>query len=64
VKVVWFDMDAALATLEDTTSLKERFPNAPAWGQAAPKKRGNVSTDMPKEAGEQPKEAMEDKQLQ
>ena len=57
-------MDAALATLEDATALKERFPNAPAWGQAAPEKRGNVSTDMPKEAGEQPKEAMEDKQLQ
>jgi hypothetical protein len=64
VKVVWSDMDAALATWEDATARKEHFPNAPAWGQAAPEERGNVSTNVPEEAREQPKEAMEDKQLQ
>jgi hypothetical protein len=46
VKVVWSDMDTTLATWEDATPLKERFPHAPAWGQAASEERGNVSPDM------------------
>jgi hypothetical protein len=40
VKVTWSDLDPALATWEDTTALKERFPCASAWGQVAPRRRG------------------------
>lgn len=44
VKVVWSGMDAELATWEDAEALYNRFPRAPAWGQAVIEERGNVST--------------------
>jgi hypothetical protein len=56
--------NTALATWEDATTPKERFPNASAWGQATPEEQGNVSNDMPEEAGEHPMEATENIQLQ
>jgi hypothetical protein len=58
VKVTWSDLDPALATWEDTTALKERFPCAPAWGQAAPQGRGNVKPALQEEAaGREEKQA-------
>jgi hypothetical protein len=44
VEVVWSGMDAELATWEDVEALYNRFPRAPAWGQAVIEERGNVST--------------------
>ncbi|WVZ53351.1 hypothetical protein U9M48_004311 [Paspalum notatum var. saurae] len=35
VKVAWSGLPHSSATWEDYTVLKERFPDAPAWGQAA-----------------------------
>jgi hypothetical protein len=32
-KLVWSGLDAALTNWEDVMALKERFLNAPAWGQ-------------------------------
>jgi hypothetical protein len=45
VKVVWSGMDDSLATWEDLKALQDRFPHAPAWGQAAFQDRGNVSSN-------------------
>ena len=50
VKVTWSDLDPALATWEDTTALKERFPCTPAWRQAVPQGRGNVRPGLQEEA--------------
>jgi hypothetical protein len=44
VKVIWSDMDESLATWEDLKALQDRFPHAPAWGQAAFQEQGNVSS--------------------
>jgi hypothetical protein len=44
-------MDESLATWEDLKALKDRFPHAPAWGQAAFQERGNVSTDTQDNVG-------------
>ena len=32
--IQWSDQPDALATWEDLEELKQRFPHAPAWGQA------------------------------
>lgn len=42
--VQWSELPASLATWEDLTSLRQLFPRAPAWGQAAPYPGGNVSS--------------------
>ena len=44
VLVLWSGLDASLATWENRDALKNRFPNAPAWGQAVFEEEGNVST--------------------
>jgi hypothetical protein len=44
VFVQWSSILAKLLTWEDMESLKQRFPRAPAWGQAAAFGGGNVST--------------------
>ena len=44
VLVKWSSWPSSLATWEDLISLQQRFPRAPAWGQAASQGRGNVST--------------------
>ena len=41
--IKWFGLHPSLATWEDLEPLKQRFPNAPAWGQAGPKGRGSVT---------------------
>jgi hypothetical protein len=45
VKVRWSGMVPELATWEDTTALRAKFPVAPAWGQAVFQERGNVGND-------------------
>lgn len=42
--IKWSDWPDALATWEDLVVLKQSFPFAPAWGQAASQRRGNVSS--------------------
>jgi transposase InsO family protein len=44
IKVQWSDMEEALSTWEDDKALRARFPEAPAWGQAAFEGERNVST--------------------
>ncbi|KAK3121665.1 hypothetical protein QOZ80_8BG0658470 [Eleusine coracana subsp. coracana] len=44
VLVKWSGMDESLATWEDLESLRQRFPRAPAWGQARSLGGGDVST--------------------
>jgi hypothetical protein len=46
VKVTWSGMDESLATWEVLKALQDRFPHAPAWGQAAFQERGNVSSGV------------------
>jgi hypothetical protein len=36
-----------MATWEDLVALKQAFPFAPAWGQAAFQRRGNVRASTP-----------------
>lgn len=45
--VRWNDSLEDLATWEDLDSLKQRFPRAPAWGQAVSKEAGIVSNPQP-----------------
>jgi hypothetical protein len=48
VLVQWSGQPEILATWEDSDELKQRFPRAPAWGQAGLQGRGNVNTaDVP-----------------
>jgi hypothetical protein len=42
--VKWSGWPNSMATWEDVTALKQRFPRAPAWGQAGSQEGGNVST--------------------
>ncbi|CAO1939527.1 unnamed protein product [Urochloa humidicola] len=42
--IQWSSWPPALATWEDLEALRQRFPLAPAWGQAGPEDRGDVST--------------------
>jgi hypothetical protein len=44
VLIQWSGLPAALATWEDVEALRQRFPRAPAWGQAGPYRRGDVSS--------------------
>ena len=44
VLVKWSAWPASLATWEDMEALRQRFPAAPAWGQAGPLHGGDVST--------------------
>lgn len=39
----WSSQPESMATWEDLEELQQRFPRAPAWGQAANQGRGNVS---------------------
>ena len=43
VLVEWSHMPVSLATWESLEQLRQQFPRAPAWGQAAVQERGNVS---------------------
>jgi hypothetical protein len=40
--IQWSDQPESLATWEDLVELRQRFPRAPAWGQAGFQGRGNV----------------------
>lgn len=42
--IKWSGWPDALATWEDEQAIKQRFPMAPAWGQAATEGGGDVST--------------------
>jgi hypothetical protein len=44
VKIRWGDESAALVTMEDEQDLRQRFPEAPAWGQVASQQGGYVMT--------------------
>jgi hypothetical protein len=46
VLVQWSGLSPSLATWEDVTHLQQRFPQAPAWGQAGFLHGGNVSKEM------------------
>lgn len=43
ILIKWSGMPRSLATWEDQTALFQRFPHAPAWGQAGLLQGGNVS---------------------
>lgn len=45
--IKWSGLPDTLATWEDLEALKQCFPQAPAWGEAGFKGRGNVSTASP-----------------
>lgn len=47
VLVQWSSMPPSLATWEDSTALRQAFPQAPAWGQAGFLRRGSVSSVAP-----------------
>jgi transposase InsO family protein len=42
VLIQWSSLPRSLATWEDLESIKQRFPRAPAWGQAASLREGDV----------------------
>lgn len=42
VQVHWDDESSALVMLEDEQDLRRKFPEAPAWGQAASQQGGYV----------------------
>jgi hypothetical protein len=42
--VQWSSLPQSLATWEDLEALRQRFPSAPAWGQAGAQGGGTVST--------------------
>lgn len=42
--IQWSDQAETLATWEDLDELHQRFPRAPAWGQAVFQEKGNVTT--------------------
>jgi hypothetical protein len=44
VLVHWSGLPLSLATWEDAEALKQRFPLAPAWGQAGSQDRGSVTS--------------------
>ena len=41
--VQWSNLPPSLATWEDTEALRQRFPRAPAWGQAGLRRGGDAS---------------------
>lgn len=48
--ILWSGLHPSLATWEDLIPLRQRFPRAPAWGQATCYREGNVSTVSPRES--------------
>lgn len=50
--IQWSDQPDALATWEDLDELKQRFPRAPAWGQAGFQGAGSVSSATADQAQE------------
>lgn len=48
VLIQWSVLPRSLATWEDLTSLKQRFPHAPTWGEAGSKGGEGVSSQTPK----------------
>lgn len=57
-------MPASLATWEDALLLHQRFPRAPAWGQAGPRRRGIVTERMEEKVKESElNKAEEEKEL-
>lgn len=47
VLVQWSSWPPALATWENEFVLREKFPTAPAWGQAVPEEEGDVRAPLP-----------------
>jgi hypothetical protein len=45
--IQWSGLPSALATWEDVEALRQRFPRAPAWGQAGSYRGGDVSNPAP-----------------
>jgi len=43
VKVTWTELPATICTWEDYNVLKQRFPKAPAWGQAETQGGGGIT---------------------
>ena len=43
VKLTWVGLPASATTWEDYNVVKQRFPNAPAWGQAGTQAEGGVT---------------------
>ena len=43
VLIQWSSWPPALATWEDEVVLREKFPTAPAWGQAVSEEEGDVT---------------------
>jgi hypothetical protein len=43
VLVKWMALPESLSTWEDLVALKQKFPAAPAWGQAVAKEGGGVT---------------------
>jgi hypothetical protein len=50
--VQWSPLPQSLATWEDLEALRQRFPSAPAWGQASAQGEGTVSTHKDAKASE------------
>lgn len=63
--ILWSDSTPAEATWEDLEPLRQQFPRAAAWGQAATQQGGDVSdplttSDVPEEEEAAPAEAVAD----
>lgn len=56
--IQWSGMPSAQATWEDMEALHQRFPRAPAWGQAGPRWGGDVSN--PTTATPEPEDGLTD----
>jgi hypothetical protein len=52
VLIKWTGMSPALATWENLVALKQRFPDAPAWGHAGSQEEETVRTAVQEEAQE------------
>jgi hypothetical protein len=48
VRIRWTNSPAEVSTWEDYEALKQRFPDAPAWGQAGTEGEANVTTSAMK----------------
>ena len=46
VLIQWSNLPRSLATWEDLEAIKQRFPRAPAWGQASSLQGENVSSEI------------------
>jgi hypothetical protein len=49
VLIKWSDMDVVLSTWENEEALRDKFPAAPAWGQATSQGEDNVRRLMQQE---------------